>query len=45
MVRILKILVMICVLGILGLTGYAYLGNMAPVRQDINQPVDIDVSD
>lgn len=45
MVRILKTLVMVAVLGLLGLSVYAYLGNMDPVRQDIRQPVEIDVSD
>ncbi len=40
--RLLKILVGIVVLAFLALTGYAYLGDMAPRQQDMRQPVRLD---
>lgn len=39
--RLLKILVVLIVLAVLGLTGYAYLGDMAPRQQEIRQPVSL----
>lgn len=40
--RLLKILVVIVVLAFLALTGYAYLGDMAPRQQEMRQPVALD---
>ncbi|SDE26888.1 hypothetical protein SAMN05421538_105109 [Paracoccus isoporae] len=41
--RLLKILLVLIVLAVLGLTGYAYLGDMAPRQQEIRQPVDLGI--
>ncbi len=43
MLRILKLLVILVVLGFVGLTGYAYLGDLSPNQQDVRQPVKLDV--
>lgn len=40
--RLLKFLVVIVVLALLALTGYAYLGDMAPRQQEMRQPVALD---
>lgn len=40
--RLLKILVVLVVLAFLALTGYAYLGDMAPRQQEMRQPVTLD---
>jgi predicted negative regulator of RcsB-dependent stress response len=40
--RILKALFVLAVLGLAGLTGYAYFGNMAPEQTEITQPVTLD---
>ena len=40
--RLLKFLVVIVVLAFLALTGYAYLGDMAPRQQEMRQPVALD---
>ncbi|MFV0409073.1 MAG: hypothetical protein ACK5LJ_05060 [Paracoccus sp. (in: a-proteobacteria)] len=42
MMRLLKFLVVIVVLAFLALTGYAYLGDMAPRQQEMHQPVALD---
>ncbi len=41
MVRLLKFLVFLVVLGGLGLVGYAYLGDLSPEPQDEAVPVDL----
>ena len=41
--RLLKTLVFLVLLGFIGLTGYAYLGDMSPVVNEVNQPVTLDV--
>lgn len=43
MLRILKVLFLLAVLGFAGLAGYAYLGDMTPVRSEIRTPVQLDV--
>ncbi|PKP73117.1 MAG: hypothetical protein CVT84_15140 [Alphaproteobacteria bacterium HGW-Alphaproteobacteria-6] len=43
MVRILKLLVLLGVIAFLGLVGYAYLGDLAPRRGDVRQPVELNV--
>jgi hypothetical protein len=42
MIRILKILAVLAVLGGLGVTGFAYLGDMAPTRGEVRVPVTLD---
>ncbi|MEI4470470.1 hypothetical protein [Frigidibacter sp. MR17.24] len=37
--RILKLVVFLVVLGFLGLTGYAYLGDLSPQRSEVRKPV------
>ncbi len=43
MLRILKILIVLAALGLIALTGYAYLGDLRPDRQDVTLPVTLDV--
>ncbi|MDP4031619.1 MAG: hypothetical protein Q8P60_01985 [Pseudorhodobacter sp.] len=42
--RIIKLLLGLAVLGFLGLTGYAYLGNLAPTQTQVTQPVTLDAN-
>jgi hypothetical protein len=42
MIRILKILAVLVVVGGLGITGYAYLGDMAPATGEVRLPVTLD---
>lgn len=44
MLRLLKFLLVILVLGALGLVGYAYFGDLSPTQEDRNIPVDLDAS-
>jgi hypothetical protein len=39
MIRLIKVLFALLVLGFLGLVAFAYLGDMAPVQTDVTQPV------
>lgn len=39
MFRIIKLLFVLCVLGLLGLTGYAFLGDMSPQKKAVEEPV------
>lgn len=39
MARLIKLVVFLVVFGFLGLTAYAYLADMTPVRQQVKQPV------
>lgn len=41
--RLIKLLAILVVLGFVGLVGYAYLADMTPVRQQVKQPVVLDV--
>ena len=41
--RLLKALIFLLLLGFIALTGYAYLGDMAPEVKEVNQPVTLDV--
>lgn len=43
MLRILKLLLFLAVLGFAGLAGYAYLGDMTPERIEVRTPVELDV--
>ena len=40
--RLFKALLVILVLGFLGLTGYAYFGDLAPERVEVTEPVTLD---
>ncbi|MCZ8079464.1 MAG: hypothetical protein RSE12_11745 [Fuscovulum sp.] len=37
--RIIKALLVLAILGFIGLTGYAYLGDMAPDQAEVKVPV------
>jgi len=41
--RILKVVVFLVIVGFVGLTGFAYLGNLSPTRSDVTLPVTLDV--
>ncbi|SFP25209.1 hypothetical protein [Tranquillimonas alkanivorans] len=41
MVRLLKVLVFLVVVGFIGLAGFAYLGNLSPERSEVVQPVEL----
>lgn len=43
MFRILKLIFLLAVLGLAGLSGYAYLGDMSPERSEVRTPVHLDV--
>jgi hypothetical protein len=43
MFRLIKAVLVLAVLGLLGLTGYAYLGLQAPEKQDVRVPVTLNV--
>lgn len=42
MIRILKLLVVLAVLGGVGVAGFAYLGDMAPTQGEVRLPVTLD---
>jgi hypothetical protein len=37
--RIFKALIFLAIIGFIGLTAYAYLADLAPVQQEVKQPV------
>lgn len=39
MARIIKALFFLAVLGLIGLTGYAYLGDLSPAKAEVKVPV------
>lgn len=41
--RLIKLVVFLVVLGFVGLVGYAYLADMTPARQEVKQPVVLNV--
>jgi hypothetical protein len=41
-IRILKVLIFLGVIGFLGLTGYAYLGDLSPEQGEVVKPVTLD---
>lgn len=41
--RIFKVLLFLLVLGFIGLTGFAYLGDLSPDQSDIREPVTLNV--
>ncbi|WP_197054851.1 hypothetical protein [Paracoccus sp. PAMC 22219] len=40
--RMLKLLVVLILAGLIGLAGYAYFGDMAPTRQEVRSPLQLD---
>lgn len=43
MLRIFKALVVLALIAFLGLVAFAYLGDLSPMRSDVNQPVELNV--
>ncbi|MBN8631825.1 MAG: hypothetical protein J0L76_13325 [Rhodobacterales bacterium] len=39
--RIIKALVVLVILGFLGLTGYAYLGDMTPTQSEVTKEIEL----
>lgn len=44
MVRILKLIVVLLLLGFVGLVGFAYLGDLSPDLKEVREPVELDVN-
>lgn len=44
MVRLLKIIFFLLLIGALGLVGYAYLGDLSPEQSDVSEPVELDAN-
>ncbi|WP_255509395.1 hypothetical protein [Oceaniovalibus sp. ACAM 378] len=42
MFRLFKVLVFLALVAFVGLTGYAYLGDMSPVQSEVVEPVTLD---
>ncbi len=43
MSRFWKAILMLLVLGLIGLVGFAYFGELTPERSDVSEPVTLDV--
>lgn len=43
--RMLKLLVVLILAGLIGLAGYAYFGDMAPTRQEVRSPLQLNAPD
>ncbi len=43
MLRVLKVIFILAVVGFAGIAGYAYLGDMTPERSEVRTPVELDV--
>ncbi len=41
--RIIKALLVLGLIAMIGLTGYAYLGDLSPVQTDVTKPVSLNV--
>lgn len=44
MLRLLKAIVLLVILGFLGLVGFAYLGDLAPQPTEVRQPVELNAA-
>lgn len=44
MMRLIKFLLFLAVIGFLGLIGFAYLGDLSPAQSDVTQPVTLDAN-
>ncbi len=42
--RVIKVLVVLVIFGFIGLTIYAYLGNLTPTQREVTKPVVLDAS-
>jgi hypothetical protein len=42
--RVIKVVVVLVILGFIGLTIYAYLGNLTPMQREVTKPVVLDAS-
>lgn len=42
--RIIKLLLFLIVAGLIGLAGFAYLGNLEPMQKQVTEPVTLDVN-
>lgn len=42
MIRVLKLLLFLCVVGVSAMIGYAIFGDLDPNRVEVNQPVELD---
>jgi hypothetical protein len=42
--RIIKAIVVLVIFGFIGLTGYAYLGDLAPAQEEVKKPVVLDAN-
>jgi hypothetical protein len=42
--RLVKLVLVLVILGGIGLTGYAYLGDLSPVQREVTQPVTLDAN-
>jgi hypothetical protein len=42
--RLVKTMLVLVVLGLIGLSGYAYLGDLSPTQSTITQPVSLDAN-
>ncbi|MGL4320864.1 MAG: hypothetical protein ACRCS3_08380 [Paracoccaceae bacterium] len=40
--RLIKLVLVLAVLGFIGLSGYAYLGDLSPTQSNVTQPVTLD---
>jgi hypothetical protein len=40
--RLIKLVLVLLVIGFIGLSGYAYLGDLSPTQRDVTQPVTLD---
>lgn len=40
--RIFKVLLFLMIVGLIGLVGFAYLGNLEPAQSQVTQPVTLD---
>ncbi len=39
MMRLIKVLLVMVILGLVGLTGYAYVADLSPAQTEVRQPV------
>jgi hypothetical protein len=43
--RLVKLVLLLLVVGFIGLTGYAYFGDLSPDQREVTQPVKLDPPD
>lgn len=42
--RIIKAVIVLAIIGFIGLTGFAYLGDLSPATTEVKQPVTLDAN-